>query len=699
MKLPSSCTFALLLLSFSCGPGVLPAAEDAGKATAKEAARKAEDAVTALREVGKIDDAEKAAQALLQARTQELGAEAADTLRARLLVAQLLIDHSREPEAEAQLRALLPLLARVTGENSRYHLLCQSMLATALLEQDKNAEVLELCRAIIPVQQQALGPADEVTLKTRRLLARALFAKGKTAQATQEHRDILELCLRTLGPEAKETLRTRLAMTGADSALHETEAAERALRELLPAMVKVFGEENSETQACVFAMARALRAGEKYEEAEAQWRRWLEIATRLHGPEDSFTLHIRQELAADLEAQDKDAEAAQQYEAVLAIQERKLGPEDKATLKTCHTLALNLKKQKKPAEALAYARRALAGRIKTLGPDANDTDASQRLANQLAYATPGGLAQLGEVPLRRGQKRRPVAMVDGALIYADELKETIDAQEQVIRYRYTSDPDPERMEQELAELRREALGNLIDKHLLLNEFRRIGGEIKPGFVDQDIDDIIKNSFKGSREAFDKELEKGGLTYAEFRRLREHMIIMNVMRSRIAGEIEVTDEEAHDYFDKNKQRWAPPQQVKISTLTIPTSQPDARTRAETLHKEIAAGGDFAAAARTSSQDSHADSGGAWDWMALSDFTAGVRKAVDTTPKGQISPLIEQGTSFIILRVDDRLSPAPPAFKKVKDEVIKVLKDEKTKDRIDYKVNKLHEKADIQKMDAV
>ena len=647
---------ALALLLFSFGSVSLQAAAD----TSTQAAG----AINALRDLGKFDEAAKAAQALVAACTKALGAEDKETLRARILLAQVHSEQSEEAMAEQELRALLPVVTKIFGSDQRDTLVCQSTFIAVLSAQEKDAAAADLCRTWLPIETQVLGATDPETLKTRRLYAKILYLLEKIEEAEQEQREVLDLCQRTLGPEAKETLRTRMALAAASSKKGSTGDAEIELRTLLPLMTKVFGPDHIENQMCIYALTKNLRAQDKFAEAVQERRQWLTIATRVHGPEHPFTLEIRMELAKDLDAQGKDADAAQERRAVLAIQERTLGAEDKATLKTCHLLALSLKKQKQTEEALTYARRALAGRTHLLGKDANDTDASQRLVNQLTYASPQALALQVQPP-----KTRPVAMVDGALIFAAEVQQTIAAQAQVIRYQLQSDPD--RMAKELAGLNRSALGNLIDMWLLINEFRRTGGSLKQEYVDDDLNNIIKENFNGNRDTFVSELTKNGLTFEEFRTLREHLIIMNAMRSRFAGDVKLKDEDVRGYYEKNKQRWRTPEQVKIRTLTIPKTQADARKLAESLRKKILNGADFAEIARASSQDSHAEDGGAWDWLPLSDFTDHVRNVAAKTKKGQVSEVIEQEGTFIILRVDDRRAPAPPAFEKVQSEVTKAL----------------------------
>lgn len=405
------------------------------------------------------------------------------------------------------------------------------------------------------------------------------------------------------------------------------------------------------------------------------------------------TLSARTIRAHELEAQGKALEAEQELRAILAVQEKEPGAEANAAIwQNYHTLASCLKARNQTQEALTYASRALTGRLKLLGKDANDTDASQRLVNQLTYASPPG-PELQALP----SKTRPVAMVDGALIYATEVQQTITAQQEVIRYQYRNDSD--KMEEELAKLSSTPFGGLIDKHLLLNEFRRLGGVIKQEYIDDDLNTIIKDSFKGDRDLFIADLSKSSMTLEEFRTLREHMAIMHAMRSRFTGVVTLTDEEVRDYFEKNKQRWLAPEQIKIRTLSIPKTQTDARETAESLRKKILGGADFAETARASSQDSHAEDGGAWDWITLSDLSDHVRKAAAKTPKGQLGELIEQENTFIILRVDDRRAPPPPPFEKVKAEVTQALETEVAQQRNAASLKELRDKADIRKLGAL
>jgi hypothetical protein len=114
MPRPLACLFLFSTLYL----GTARAAEDTGP--------NALDAITALHKAGEYEKAAKAAQALVAARTQALGAADPETLRARMVLARITLGLGREAEAEAQLRELVPVLTRVFGADHREALASQT---------------------------------------------------------------------------------------------------------------------------------------------------------------------------------------------------------------------------------------------------------------------------------------------------------------------------------------------------------------------------------------------------------------------------------------------------------------------------------------------------------------------------------------------------------------------------------------------
>ena len=145
------------------------------------------------------------------------------------------------------------------------------------------------------------------------------------------------------------------------------------------------------------------------------------------------------------------------------------------------------------------------------------------------------------------------AIVNGKVITKSEVADAVTAQRQMIMMRNRD--NPMQAQRELAELEKTALDSLIDRELVLADFAKLGGTIKGQYVDDDINTLIREQFKGDRDAFVVELAKTGMTMKKFRDLREKMIIVQVMRSKHGGHQarQGHAEDQHDHSAKVHQR--------------------------------------------------------------------------------------------------------------------------------------------------
>ena len=294
------------------------------------------------------------------------------------------------------------------------------------------------------------------------------------------------------------------------------------------------------------------------------------------------------------------------------------------------------------------------------------------------------------------------AVVNGKVITWSELEDTITAQRQIMMMQLAN--EPVRLQQELRELESNALDNLIDRELILEEFKKIGGTIKSQYVDDDIDNLIREQFKGDRNAFVTELAKSGMTMKKFRELREKMIIVQVMRAQKAQRrLPPTPKEVEAYYKKNIDRWREKDMLKISTITIPMftgeagSTPETQKQlAEELRTKIAGGADFATTAKTYSQDSRAENGGAWDWMERKLMDKTIADKAFELSDGGLSPVVALDAAYIIIYLDAKKLGAAPPIEKVRPEVERMIENESSRDAFEAWLKVLRGKATIRKL---
>jgi peptidyl-prolyl cis-trans isomerase SurA len=293
------------------------------------------------------------------------------------------------------------------------------------------------------------------------------------------------------------------------------------------------------------------------------------------------------------------------------------------------------------------------------------------------------------------------AVVNGNVITKSEVRDAVNAQEQMLRMQYQNDPGA--LQRELSSMRATALDGLIDRELVLAEFKRMGAAIKSQWVDDDVNGIIRESFKGNREAFVKELAESGMTLKKFRDMREKMMIVQAMRGKQAAEQPpATPAEVEAYYKKNVAKWRSGDMIKISTITIakfsgeasatPASQ---RKMAEEIHSKLVKGADFATTAKTYSQDSHAEDGGAWDWMPREQMKPSIANVAFNLKTGGLSGVIDDEAAYIIIACDAIKYGNSKPMNEVRQEIERSISNEKSKVVIDKWMEGLRKKAVIKK----
>lgn len=294
------------------------------------------------------------------------------------------------------------------------------------------------------------------------------------------------------------------------------------------------------------------------------------------------------------------------------------------------------------------------------------------------------------------------ALVQGKPITKSEVRDTVKAQEQILMAMYGG-TDPERMKREIEETRATALDALIDRELILIEFTKIGGVIKSQYVDDQINNIVREAFKGDRDALVTELAKAGMSIKKFRDMQEKNIIASVMRAKKTGDMPpATPKEVEEYYNKNVEKWRVGDQVKISTISIPkfTGEPGVtpesqKKLAQEIRSKLLKGSDFATLARTYSQDSRAEFGGAWEWMPRTELDPMIANTAMNLKTGGVSEVLDKETSYIIVACDAKKLGEAPGIEKVRGDIQKMIQQEKSKKAIDEWMAQLRKKAVIRK----
>src|SRR5213594_2948704 len=157
------------------------------------------------------------------------------------------------------------------------------------------------------------------------------------------------------------------------------------------------------------------------------------------------------------------------------------------------------------------------------------------------------------------------AIANDAVITYEDVRQA--SAEAVELYRRTYFNNPEVFEQKKIAAMSEALEQLIDRQLVLHDFKTIGGVLQESYIDDAIKDRIRERF-GDRETLTKTLRAQQITYETFRQRTRDDIITSIMEKKNVREaIMVSPAKIERYYQTNLHRFKLGDQVKLRMIML------------------------------------------------------------------------------------------------------------------------------------
>jgi parvulin-like peptidyl-prolyl isomerase len=296
------------------------------------------------------------------------------------------------------------------------------------------------------------------------------------------------------------------------------------------------------------------------------------------------------------------------------------------------------------------------------------------------------------------------AVVNGESITSAEVDTAVATQIQMWILENKNDPtlSQAKVDAKVAEMKKQALSDLIDRKLILAEFKKMGGSIKETYVDTAIDEFISKRFKGDRGKFNSELQKSGMTIRQFREMQREQITIQALRGQNDGPETLinTPVEVQAKYDAIKGEYASDPQIILRMLSIPKAKVDSDEAAqkrlvEDIRRQLQGGADFATMAKTHSDDSAASDGGLVGGGPIGkDFLNPTLSAIafGLAPR-KVSEPVDDGPYWRLLYVDARQGGSVPPFEELKDTSDKLLTQDKRKGYVERWLEKLRRDAGI------
>ena len=271
------------------------------------------------------------------------------------------------------------------------------------------------------------------------------------------------------------------------------------------------------------------------------------------------------------------------------------------------------------------------------------------------------------------------AIVNNDVVTISQVRELVGARERSLRDLYRG----AELEQKVEEMRISAIKDLIDRQLILQEFKKLqekGASIPEYVIDDRVQAIIRQEFGGDRAAFVRTLQAQGFTLTRFKEIERDKVIIQAMRqSKVENDFVISPTQIQAYYDKNKTAYATPEQVKLRMIVIREGSsgdvPEVGSKkdlAEEIRQKVASGAEFDRMAQMYSEDETTQqAGGDWGWIERNTLNEELTNIAFSLRAGEVSPVINIENTYYILKVEARKNATIKPITDVRDEIEKNL----------------------------
>jgi len=271
------------------------------------------------------------------------------------------------------------------------------------------------------------------------------------------------------------------------------------------------------------------------------------------------------------------------------------------------------------------------------------------------------------------------AVVNGDVITYSQVRELIGARERALRAAYQGAD----LENRIKEMRLAALKDLVDRQLILQEFKKKeadGASIPEYILNDRVQTIIREEFGGDRSAFVRTLKSQGYTIAKFKDVERDKIIVQAMREmNVKDDFVVSPTQIQSFYDQHKADYTTPEQVKLRMIVL-RDNTDSDTglaggkeeMAKEIRSKLVGGADFARMAQMYSEDPNTQQAeGDWGWIDRKTLSDQLSSTAFSLRAGEISDVIHIGNSYYIMMVEARKEASVKTLAEVRDEIEQTL----------------------------
>ena len=295
---------------------------------------------------------------------------------------------------------------------------------------------------------------------------------------------------------------------------------------------------------------------------------------------------------------------------------------------------------------------------------------------------------------------KKVVSVNGQIITETEVAR----EEAMLMQRMAGRLNPQQLESMKPNIRKQAVGSLVNRTLLIQAADSEGIEVSKEAITAK-EDEIKKGFE-SEEALNEQLKKNGMTMKEIMEEIEMGIkVEELIKKQTAHIKEATDKDVEEFYNDNTERFKQPERVRASHVLIKVGAEDTeqiksekRRKIEKIEMDIKQGGDFAAIASEYSDCPSKKNGGDLGFFSRGQMVKPFEDSAFALKPGEISGVVETKFGYHVIKLNEREAARTIPLNEVRDDIADYLDRMKQQEEIKKYISGLHDAAKIEYADS-
>jgi peptidyl-prolyl cis-trans isomerase C len=240
---------------------------------------------------------------------------------------------------------------------------------------------------------------------------------------------------------------------------------------------------------------------------------------------------------------------------------------------------------------------------------------------------------------------------------------------------------------------------LINRELLFQQSQKMGIAVKDEEV---LNQLIKMKEGFPSEAeYQKKISEMNMSESAIKaQINRALVIRELINKEVADKVEVSDEEAKEFYDSRPQDFKQPEEVNARHILIKvdqnaeeTEKAKSKKEIKEIQKKLKNGEDFADLAKEYSQGPSGPKGGALGYFKRGQMVKPFEDAAFALDTNEVSDIVETTFGYHLIKVVDKKPESTIDYEVIKPRIVEYLKQEKTKKEMGLYVEKLRNDAEI------